>query len=67
MFLVGVGGKCGGGGRRRGARPLGRIDVGVCYYIIRVVLGLGDGVGGGESGDVGGGGGWELQQRHGPL
>ena len=32
-----------------------------------MVLGLGDGAGGGEGGDVWGGGGWELQQRHGRL
>ena len=32
-----------------------------------MVLGLGDGAGGGERGGVGGGGGWELQQRHGRL
>ena len=32
-----------------------------------MVLGLGDGAGGGEGGGVWDGGGWELQQRNGRL
>ena len=64
---MGEGEECGGGGRGRGGRALGRIHVGVCYTYIRVVLGLGDGAGGGEGGGVEGGVGWELQQRHGRL
>ena len=31
IFLVRERGECGGGGRGRGGRALGRIDVGVCY------------------------------------
>ena len=35
---MGEGGECGGGGRGRGGRALGRIDVGVCY-VFRLRLG----------------------------